>query len=87
MPLLRTLKSRPQPTYGTERSDAFLASTPGFVPSPTPGAGTMNVDVESPFRSRYLPQAFASVEELVAGDVEAFSQRHARVRLDQPPIS
>lgn len=79
MPLLHTLQSRTQPTYGTERGDAFNASTPGFAANSTPGAAAVNVDVESTFRSRYLPQAFASVEELVARDIEAFSQRKVRI--------
>lgn len=81
MPSLHALQSRPQLSYFPEGSERFTAVTPDASPAGTSGAGPVNMAAshEPALRSRYQPRAFASVEELVARDIEAFSQRRARV--------
>lgn len=75
MSTLQVLDTRPQPTGESELNEIDAALEEKWNQSSRASA-----TYEAPvFLSRYRPQTFASVEELVARDIEAFTLRRSRV--------
>ncbi len=72
---LQLLDSRTQSTVDAQLTELDAALEQNFKQTPQVSERLS----EGVFRSRYRPQAFASVEELVARDIEAFSRRRTHI--------
>ncbi len=74
MSSLQLLESRTQSTIDAQLSELDAALEQSFREAENPS----NAPADAVFRSRYRPQTFASVEELVARDIAAYTRRRTQ---------